>query len=243
MKDNPTPFLTLDRVKELAKEWSKKQDNSWIVWQVKGQPFFRYSPLNIFKNFRKDLRTIVHASFKSGKELGQLNPAQGGSMRKHPDFDISTSAGQKRLMAVSMGLPSETYIGKLIDLSHKGDHGADPLGDGRFRMIPSGDIVSLEERNERLKQRNPARGGSMKVNLVDKNHEIVRTFTAKRGRLPLAYRHEGVIYQLAVQSDPSIYIEAYHARNNPPNLKHLSGGFYEISARGYDCGSRRRRRC
>ncbi len=30
------------------------------------------------------------------------------------------------------------------------DHGADPVGDGTFRMVPSGDIVSLDERNKRL---------------------------------------------------------------------------------------------
>ena len=36
------------------------------------------------------------------------------------------------------------------DLSAPGDYGADPLGDGTFRMIPSGDIVSYEERCRRL---------------------------------------------------------------------------------------------
>lgn len=30
------------------------------------------------------------------------------------------------------------------------DHGADPIGDGMFRMVPSGDIVDLAERNRRL---------------------------------------------------------------------------------------------
>lgn len=31
-----------------------------------------------------------------------------------------------------------------------GDYGADPVGDGTFRMVPSGDIVSWEERCKRL---------------------------------------------------------------------------------------------
>ena len=31
------------------------------------------------------------------------------------------------------------------------DYGADPLGDGKFRMVPSGDVVDLEERNKRLR--------------------------------------------------------------------------------------------
>lgn len=30
------------------------------------------------------------------------------------------------------------------------DYGADPIGDGTFRMVPSGDVVSLAERNQRL---------------------------------------------------------------------------------------------
>jgi hypothetical protein len=57
---------------------------------------------------------------------------------------------QKRLMAESMGLPSDTYISKPINLLKQGDYGADPLGDGRFRMVPSGDVVDYEERCKRL---------------------------------------------------------------------------------------------
>jgi len=30
------------------------------------------------------------------------------------------------------------------------DYGCDPLPDGKFRMVPSGDIVDFEERNRRL---------------------------------------------------------------------------------------------
>lgn len=37
------------------------------------------------------------------------------------------------------------------------DHGADPLGDGKFRMVPSGDIVDLAERNRRLEHTAPVR--------------------------------------------------------------------------------------
>ena len=32
----------------------------------------------------------------------------------------------------------------------QGDFGSDPLSDGTFRMVPSGDIVDFEERNRRL---------------------------------------------------------------------------------------------
>lgn len=30
------------------------------------------------------------------------------------------------------------------------DYGADPIGNGMFKMIPSGDIVTMEEKNKRL---------------------------------------------------------------------------------------------
>ncbi len=63
--------------------------------------------------------------------------------------NYSDAAGQKRLMAESMGLPPDTYA-RTVDLSRQGDTGADPLGNGNFRMYPSGDIVDMAERNRRL---------------------------------------------------------------------------------------------
>ena len=71
-------------------------------------------------------------------------------MKKKYDFDHSTVDGQKRLMAQSMGLDTETYITQTIDLMAPGDYGCDPVGDGTFKMVPSGDIVSLNEMRKRL---------------------------------------------------------------------------------------------
>lgn len=65
--------------------------------------------------------------------------------------DYSTADGQKRLMSESMGLPSDTYIRK-VNTSRVGDHGSDPLGDGTYRMVPSGDVVDYAERCKRLEQ-------------------------------------------------------------------------------------------
>lgn len=39
-----------------------------------------------------------------------------------------------------------------IDLDREVDYGADPLDDGSFRMIPSGDIVDFAERCRRLER-------------------------------------------------------------------------------------------
>jgi len=39
---------------------------------------------------------------------------------------------------------------KQLDTSRPGDYGADPVGNGMFRMMPSGDIVDLAERCRRI---------------------------------------------------------------------------------------------
>lgn len=41
-------------------------------------------------------------------------------------------------------------VKRSIDLSILGDYGADPLGDGTYRMVPSGDVVDHAERCRRL---------------------------------------------------------------------------------------------
>lgn len=65
--------------------------------------------------------------------------------------NYSTAEGQKRLMAESVGLPSDTYTRK-VNTAAIGDYGADPIGDGTFRMVPSGDVVDYDERNRRLQK-------------------------------------------------------------------------------------------
>lgn len=40
-----------------------------------------------------------------------------------------------------------------IDTTRQGDYGADPIGDGKFRMVPSGDVVDMAERNKRLERK------------------------------------------------------------------------------------------
>lgn len=43
-----------------------------------------------------------------------------------------------------------SVVRETIDLDKSGDHGCDPLPDGTFRMVPSGDIVNREEMERRL---------------------------------------------------------------------------------------------
>jgi hypothetical protein len=52
-----------------------------------------------------------------------------------------------------MSGPKGTIIHReFVDRGSPGDYGADPLGNGLFKMFPSGDIVDLEERNRRLRR-------------------------------------------------------------------------------------------
>jgi hypothetical protein len=47
-------------------------------------------------------------------------------------------------------MQQKKYKPKIIDTKKEGDYGCDPLGNGKFKMVPSGDIVSLEEMKKRL---------------------------------------------------------------------------------------------
>ena len=46
-----------------------------------------------------------------------------------------------------------TPLRQRVNVNAPGDYGADPIGDGTFRMVPSGDVVDLAERNRRLETR------------------------------------------------------------------------------------------
>ena len=38
-------------------------------------------------------------------------------------------------------MQSKTHVSRKVDTTRAGDYGADPIGDGTFRMVPSGDVV------------------------------------------------------------------------------------------------------
>ena len=47
-------------------------------------------------------------------------------------------------------MQNKAYVSRKVDTIRAGDYGADPIGDGKFRMAPSGDVVDREERDRRL---------------------------------------------------------------------------------------------
>lgn len=48
-----------------------------------------------------------------------------------------------------------TPIRRTVDLSIDGDYGCDPLPCGKFRMVPSGDVVDEIEKERRLARHRP----------------------------------------------------------------------------------------
>lgn len=71
-------------------------------------------------------------------------------MAKTIHSNYTSANGQKRMMAKSVGMDSEHWIGRSITAT-VGDYGCDPVGDGTFRMVPSGDVVGYEEMCTRRK--------------------------------------------------------------------------------------------
>lgn len=50
-------------------------------------------------------------------------------------------------------MQQKAYVRAKVDTNAPGDYGADPVGGGMFRMVPSGDIVDFAERCKRLERK------------------------------------------------------------------------------------------
>jgi len=57
---------------------------------------------------------------------------------------------QPNVLGYDLHRDSLTPVRSYVDTGKQGDHGCDPIGDGMFRMVPSGDIVDREECRRRL---------------------------------------------------------------------------------------------
>lgn len=69
---------------------------------------------------------------------------KGGKLRDQDDPSV---------LGYKLRRDTLTPVRTTIDTNAPGDYGADPIGDGLFRMVPSGDVVDFEERNRRLKRK------------------------------------------------------------------------------------------
>ena len=72
-------------------------------------------------------------------------------VRRRTRGDAKSDLPMKVLGGYNLG-PRGELLREKVDTNKPGDYGADPLGNGMFKMVPSGDIVNHEERNRRLKK-------------------------------------------------------------------------------------------
>lgn len=66
--------------------------------------------------------------------------------------DLLRNMERPTVLGYELDRETLTPVRRVTDLTVTGDYGADPVGDGMFRMVPSGDIVDYDERCRRLSQ-------------------------------------------------------------------------------------------
>jgi len=66
--------------------------------------------------------------------------------------DLLRNTDRPAVLGYELRRDTLTPVREVVDTSRQGDYGSDPLPDGRFRMVPSGDVVDFAERNRRLKR-------------------------------------------------------------------------------------------
>jgi len=115
----------------------------------------------------KDLRGDNCVKCDSEINLGDKLPGKDHSESQEPKWDEAfwdelnevrknDALSEKELHFAGYDFDSDNKGTKVrrkyVDLKKKGDYGADPLGNGKFKMVPSGDVVDKAERDRRLKK-------------------------------------------------------------------------------------------
>jgi hypothetical protein len=90
------------------------------------------------------------ASAESRREHSDRTRHELAQRPGRPDAKLLRDQEHPTVLGYELDRETLKPISRTIDLNRPGDHGADPLGGGKFRMVPSGDVVDFEERNKRL---------------------------------------------------------------------------------------------
>lgn len=120
---------------------------------------------------------------------------------------------QERPKAVGYELDRETLtpVRATIRTDAPGDYGADPVGDGTFRMVPSGDIVDFAERNRRLGTRLRGTDASAPRARHVLGNPTAPTFTVyERNEMT---GHANYVGTFASQADAQAYVDRQVARS------------------------------
>lgn len=94
-----------------------------------------------------DLRVGDKVTIKKS-DLGSRHPLLVGKKGLLKAFNGSTNSWRVEVD----GQPYEGWSREELELVKESqkDYGCDPLGDGKFKMVPSGDVVGQEEKEKRL---------------------------------------------------------------------------------------------
>lgn len=64
--------------------------------------------------------------------------------------DLLRNQETPMVLGIELDRDTLTPVRRSVVISPGKDYGADPLGNDMFRMVPSGDIVGIEEKRKRL---------------------------------------------------------------------------------------------
>lgn len=138
-----------------------------------------------------------------------------------------------------------------VDLATTEDWGADPLGDGTFRMVPSGDVVSFEERNLRLARfhKNGRGSAALSRNLADERHarKLRENFRDEPATeiLDLGWTWPKTMRQVGVCESVMYVSDKWHDKGDFEDYKHVAESSQQLYARPgklVDLGSSKKRK-
>jgi len=140
-----------DKVNRFVNYAKNKEDLNTRIDGNEQPPGYRVTVTGVFSD--GEIANIIGSlngyPLEGANQPGSLGEAK---LSKAQKAHRATAAGQKEMWATAQGLPSDTYVRRTLATKDKRDHGHDPLGNGKFRMVPSGDVVDTDEMRRRLKR-------------------------------------------------------------------------------------------
>lgn len=103
------------------------------------------------QNYHPNDLTVVRAeiAYQEIKDAQAAQQAKSDMIQK-----IGSDDGEPMTVLSGYDIAqSGAVIRGVIDVHKSGDYGCDPIGDGTYKMFPSGDIVDSVERDKRLRSR------------------------------------------------------------------------------------------
>ena len=125
------------------------------AWAAAGKALLKSKDGHLYMRQGKGYVDVSYAHLELRRGGARTNP---GRSRRNPQRRYDKKTGEPlRAFGYDLDQQGRPIRGE-IDLKAQGDTGHDPLGNGMFRMYPSGDIVDNDERIRRMTKKNPGSG-------------------------------------------------------------------------------------